>query len=360
MKKYLVVAVSFCVLTIGVCISSVRAGNLPVSEEHPGQAVNESKVAARYVLNTDIELQQTEVPSETPSVKEPVQPAEEEHAGEKAKESIAPVQGAVEKGVGLEKPEVSVEAPSAKEQAQPAEEHIGEKASEGKIPAEGTVNKEITLEQPEVPSETPSVKDPIEPFNRAMFTFNDKVYHYFFKPIYTGYNSTIPERARVSVRDFYTNIQMPIRFFNCLFQAQFNGAGTEMVRFVINSTMGVGGFWDPAKSKFHIEKQDRDFGQTLGKHKMKPGIYIVWPFVGPSNVRDTAGYAGDAVLNPLTWISVFFLAPIESLGNYTYYNVNEFSVDKGSAYENITKPAIDPYIALQDAYIQNRAKKMKQ
>lgn len=208
--------------------------------------------------------------------------------------------------------------------------------------------------------EIPLVKDTLQPFNRAMFAFNDKAFHYFFKPIYTGYNSMIPVQARISVRNFYTNIRMPVRFFNCLFQSNFKGAGTEMLRFVINSTVGVAGFLDPARSKFHLEKQERDFGQTLGKYKMKSGTYIVWPFIGPSNTRDTIGLVGDTALDPLTWVSYFFLKPIESMGNYTYESVNDLSVDTGETYESVTKPAIDPYIALQDAYLQNRVKRIKE
>lgn len=247
----------------------------------------------------------------------------------------------------------------------PAQEgSSGETGSNGKFSDKDTANKDEEAEQTEaeeaeMEQEIPPIKDAFPTFNRAMFTFNDKAFHYFFKPVYTGYNSMIPEKARVSVRNFYTNIKMPVRFFNCLFQANFKGAGTEMTRFVINSTVGVAGFLDPAKSKFHIEKQDRDFGQTLGKYKMEPGTYIVWPFIGPSNKRDTIGLLGDAALNPLTWVSYFFLTPIESMGNYTYDTVNDASIDKGNTYESITKPAIDPYIAIQDAYTQNRMKKIK-
>jgi phospholipid-binding lipoprotein MlaA len=237
----------------------------------------------------------------------------------------------------------------------------------GEVHDKDTANKGEEREQAEIEAEEeyqgpeiPPIKDSFPAFNRAMFTFNDKVFHYFLKPIYTGYNSMVPEKARVSVRNFYTNIKMPVRFFNCLFQAHFKGAGTEVLRFVINSTVGVAGFFDPAKSRFHLEKQDRDFGQTLGKYKMKPGTYIVWPFIGPSNVRDTVGLLGDGALNPLTWVSYFFLTPIESLGNYSYDTVNDVSIDKGNTYESITKPAIDPYIALQDAYTQNRMKKIKE
>lgn len=246
-----------------------------------------------------------------------------------------------------------------------SEELADEKLSEDSVSDKDIAVTDTEAESDEtgqygMEAETPLGKDTLQPFNRAMFAFNDKAFHYFFKPIYTGYNSMIPVQARVSVRNFYTNIRMPVRFFNCLFQSNFKGAGTEMLRFVINSTVGVAGFLDPAKSKFHLEKQERDFGQTLGKYKMESGTYIVWPFLGPSNTRDTIGLVGDTVLDPLTWISWFFLKPIEGVGNYTYESVNKLSIDTGDTYESVTKPAIDPYTALQDAYLQNRMKRIKE
>lgn len=246
-----------------------------------------------------------------------------------------------------------------------SEELADEKLSEDSVSDKDIAVTDTETESDEtgqygMEAETPLVKDTLQPFNRAMFAFNDKAFHYFFKPIYTGYNSMIPVQARVSVRNFYTNIRMPVRFFNCLFQSNFKGAGTEMLRFVINSTVGVAGFLDPAKSKFHLEKQERDFGQTLGKYKMESGTYIVWPFLGPSNTRDTIGLVGDTVLDPLTWVSWFFLKPIEGVGNYTYESVNKLSIDTGDTYESVTKPAIDPYTALQDAYLQNRMKRIKE
>jgi len=204
------------------------------------------------------------------------------------------------------------------------------------------------------------IKDPIQSYNRAIFVFNDKAYYYFFKPVYRGYRKVVPEKARVSIRNFYTNIKTPVRLFNCLFQGKFKKAGTEGLRFLINSTVGVGGLFDPAKSQFHLKRHDEDTGQTLAKHKVKSGIYIVWPFLGPSTVRDTAGLAGDAALNPVTWVTYFFLAPIEGFGINAHDTVNDTSLEAGDTYEKITKPAVDPYIALLDAYIQNRNKKIRE
>jgi len=288
------------VFTISVCKASVRAESSPVSEGQPTEIPQEEKTPVINKANEDGELKHTVSAGQSDNTRK-----------------------------------------------------------EDTTPADTTQEDEEPINN-DVQEEPPLVKDPLQPYNRAIFTFNDKAYHYFIKPIYTGYNSMIPEKARVSVRNFFTNVKMPVRFFNCLFQGEFKGAGTELARFVINSTVGVAGFFDPAKSKFNLAKQERDFGQTLAKHKMNSGVYIVWPFLGPSTVRDTVGLAGDAALNPLGWISYFFLTPLEGFGNYSYDTVNDLSIDKGTTYENVTKPAIDPYIALQDAYVQNRIKKIKE
>lgn len=209
-------------------------------------------------------------------------------------------------------------------------------------------------------TESPSVKDSLPSFNRAMFNVNDKIYYYGLKPAYKGYNYIIPEKARVSVRNFFTNLKMPVRFLNCLFQAKFSNAGIEMSRFLINSTVGLAGFFDPAKSQFNLEMHDADFGQTLAKYKVASGSYLNLPIIGPSTVRDMVGYVGDLALSPTSWISFFFLTPIESVGRGAYETVNDVSIDKGTTYESITVDAVDPYIALQDAYIQNRNKKNKE
>lgn len=222
----------------------------------------------------------------------------------------------------------------------------------------GDANINPATENEEEKIET--VKDSIPAFNKAMFAFNDKVYYYFFKPIYTGYNFILPSPARKGVSNFFTNLKMPVRFFNCLFQGKPKGAGTEIIRFVINSTIGVGGLWDPSKSLFNINKQDRDFGQTLGKGGVKSGTYIVLPFIGPSNTRDMSGLALDTALNPLSWVSFLFLTPVESVGNYSLQGVNDLSLDTGETYESVTRKAVDPYSALRQAYTEYREKKVRE
>ena len=234
-----------------------------------------------------------------------------------------------------------------------------ETVGDEKGPAPDSFDEDEEFEDVDVELETTFVKDPIRKYNRAIFGFNDKLYFYVMKPAYKGYNKAVPEKARLSVRKFFSNIRMPVRFFNCLFQGKFKGAGTELARLVINTTIGLGGLFDPAKSQFNLEKQDEDFGQTLGKHGMGSNYFIEWPFLGPSNARDTIGFVGDVALDPLTLLT-FFVSPFASIGAKSYDTFNEVSIDRGEAYENIVEPAIDPYIALQDAYTQNRIKKIKE
>jgi len=201
------------------------------------------------------------------------------------------------------------------------------------------------------------VKDSLPSYNRAVFTFNDKLFYYFFRPLSKGWG-VVPEVARTGVRNFFTNVRMPGRFFNCLFQGKFKGAGTELTRLIINSTIGGAGFSDPAKKYFHLDIQDEDFGQTLGSYDVGTGSYLELPFIGPSNVRDAFGLLIDTALDPVTLLT--FVSPYATLGTKGFIAINDISIDKGDTYEGLVEQAIDPYIAIQDAYTQNRAKKVKE
>jgi len=222
---------------------------------------------------------------------------------------------------------------------------------------DGAVEAPVENSPPEPsPSEesAETIADPLEPVNRAFFHFNDKLYFWVLKPVATGYKTIIPEDARVGVRNFFSNFTTPIRLVNCLLQAKFKGAGNETVRFLLNTTFGLAGFLDPAKKEFKIEKQDEDFGQTLGVWGIGPAFYIVWPILGPSSLRDTVGYVGDLFLDPRTYIftrPIFYVVrPIEL--------VNEASLTLGD-YEGLKKAALDPYIALREASHQFRKNKIK-
>ena len=206
--------------------------------------------------------------------------------------------------------------------------------------------------------EGPTIADPIEPWNRAMYHFNDKFYFWLLKPVGQGYKYVIPETFRIIFSNFYENIMMPIRFVNNLLQGKPDYAGRELARFVINSTVGVAGFRDCARDCFGIEGRKADLGQTLGKYGIGSGFYIVWPILGPSNPRDTIGWVGDHFLKPTTYLSSDLLDP-GTIALTAHEEVNDFSFHIGD-YETLKGAAIDPYIAIRDAYVQYRKKLIEQ
>jgi len=201
-----------------------------------------------------------------------------------------------------------------------------------------------------------TIADPLEPVNRAFFQFNDRFYFWILKPVASGYKAVVPEDARVGVRNFFSNVATPIRLVNCLLQAKFECSGKEALRFLVNSTFGLAGFLDTAKKEFHIEKQEKDLGTTLGFWGIRPAFYINWPILGPSSLRDTVGYVGDLFLDPTNYLITSI--PI-NLAVKSYNQVNETSLTLGE-YEDLKKAAIDPYIALKDAYHQYRQNKIKE
>jgi phospholipid-binding lipoprotein MlaA len=201
----------------------------------------------------------------------------------------------------------------------------------------------------------PTIADPIEPFNRALFVFNDKAYFWVIKPVAQGYRAVVPELMRISVRNFFSNLAMPIRFVNNLLQGKIRNSGVELLRFAINTTAGIGGLFDPAKNDFHISPRDEDLGQTFGKYGLGHGLYIVLPLLGPSSLRDAIGLAGDAFLDP-----VYYVGDTEIMvGAKVLKTENAVSLRIGE-YEDLIKSAIDPYVAVRDAYTQYRAEKVKE
>ena len=197
--------------------------------------------------------------------------------------------------------------------------------------------------------------DPLEPLNRAFFHFNDKFYFWLMKPVATGYKAVVPQTVRVGVKNFFYNLAFPIRFVNCLLQAKFQGAGTELARFSVNSTVGLAGFLDVAEQDLGIDEREEDFGQTLGVYGLGPGIYIFWPLLGPSSLTDTVGLVGDAFVDPLYYLS----ETKYTIGAKAYDLTNSFSLDLGEDYKDL-KRMVDPYVAWRDAYYQTRRKKIKE
>ncbi|MDY6790973.1 MAG: MlaA family lipoprotein [Thermodesulfobacteriota bacterium] len=199
-----------------------------------------------------------------------------------------------------------------------------------------------------------TVADPLSLWNRAMHHFNDKLYFWFLKPVAKGYRAIVPGVVRTGVRNFFSNIFTPIRLTSCVLQGKVNAGGTELVRFAVNSTVGILGFGDPAQKYFNLDISDEDLGQTLGAYGIGNGFYLVWPVLGPSTLRDSVGMVGDRFLNPITYVK-----PIEaSVAIWSFDKINETSLHIGD-WESIKEAAIEPYEAFRDAYIQYRNNKVK-
>jgi phospholipid-binding lipoprotein MlaA len=212
-----------------------------------------------------------------------------------------------------------------------------------------TFDEDFDLLEEELEEQAIEIADPLEGFNRVMYGFNDVFY------VYVGgtYKAVVPEPARIGIRNFFYNISTPVRFVNCLLQGKGNDAGKELDRFVINTTIGVLGFGDPARDKYGLERKDEDLGQTLAVHGVDNGFYLVLPLAGPSTLRDAGGKVGDLFLKPLFYLD----STCVKAGIYTFRQVNlgSFYVED---YETLKASAVDPYIAMREAYIQYRKKQI--
>ncbi len=226
-------------------------------------------------------------------------------------------------------------------------------------PAEKAVeapSDETAVGPAEETQEEGGIVDPLEPWNRAMFTFNDRLYFWVLKPTAKLYNFFIPEWGRIRVRNVVHNVATPIRFANAVLQLKFHVAAAELGRFVANTLGGVGGMFEVVKDNPQIGTSDRDLGQTLGKYGIPDGFFIIWPFLGPSSFRDSIGMAGDSFVTPEDYITPLFW---DSVGVQAYERLNDASLKIGD-YEDFKESAIDPYIAMKDAYYQYRKSKVKE
>jgi phospholipid-binding lipoprotein MlaA len=210
----------------------------------------------------------------------------------------------------------------------------------------GDVNAEQTNQ-----IEPLNIADPIEPWNRLMYHFNDKFYFWLVKPVTQGYKVVVPQDFRGLIGNAFDNIAAPVRIVNNLLQLKVGRAGTELARFIVNSTVGVGGLRDCAGGCFGIKQHDEDLGQTFGYYGLGHGFYIVWPVIGPSSARDSVGRFGDMWLRPLNYIR-----PLEAWAAvWSEEKVNDLSFRIGD-YEALKGAAVDPYVAMRDAYQQYRKK----
>jgi phospholipid-binding lipoprotein MlaA len=187
--------------------------------------------------------------------------------------------------------------------------------------------------------------DPWEGFNRKVFVFNDTFDRYLLKPLARGYMVVMPDWADRGLYNFFGNLTEPRVIVNGLLQGKFRQAGSDGLRFVLNSTVGLLGFIDVA-SRFDLRKHDEDFGQSLGVWGLSSGPYLVLPLLGPSTVRDGVGLAPDFMLDPIARIDE----------DETRYAVIGFKAVIVRAHLLSSEKLIsgDRYLFIRDAYLQNR------
>jgi len=198
-----------------------------------------------------------------------------------------------------------------------------------------------------------NVADPIEPVNRAVFTFNDKVYTWVLNPVATGYSKVLPADIRGCIGNFFYNLGEPVRSVNCLLQGRFRDSGRALSRFALNTTCGVFGLADPASREFAIAPVRATFGETFGVWGVGDGFYLVAPLLGPSTLRDFTGSVVDAYA-----MAAYYpwgddeISPAVLFGVNT---VNRTSLHLGE-YEDLKSMSFDPYVAFRNGYFQMRNK----
>ncbi|MFT5726777.1 MAG: phospholipid-binding lipoprotein MlaA [Desulforhopalus sp.] len=195
-----------------------------------------------------------------------------------------------------------------------------------------------------------SISDPLEPLNRVFFTFNDKVYEWVLSPLTDGYIWALPRDLRESFGNFFYNLAAPVRFVNSILQGELRQSGVVLSRFLINSTLGVYGLVDIANLEFDIKPRKADFGQTLGRWGVGGGVYICWPVVGPSSIRDSVGLFVDAYTHPIPY---FHESRVLDISYYTSNKVNTLSLNP-DIYDDLKRFSLDPYIASRQAYYDYR------
>jgi phospholipid-binding lipoprotein MlaA len=191
-------------------------------------------------------------------------------------------------------------------------------------------------------------RDPLEPFNRGMYQFNDTVDRAVVKPVATVYRDVLPSPLRTGVTNFFANLQDAWSVVNNSLQLKGEAAGDSLMRFGVNTFLGLGGLLDIA-SEMKIERHTEDFGQTLGHWGVGAGPYLVLPLLGPSTLRDTAALPVDAQGNLVSGVS-----DVSTRNSLTALGLLNRRARLLEATSILDQVALDPYTFTRDAFLQRR------
>lgn len=199
--------------------------------------------------------------------------------------------------------------------------------------------------QPAAP--TDPERDPWEPFNRNMHAFNDALDRAVMKPVARGYDTVMPDPPQRGVRNFFHNLSWPVTFVNLILQGKVEESFEATGRFLMNSTIGLLGFFDVA-SRAGMPEYDEDFGQTMAVWGWKESRYLVVPLFGPFTVRDLGGRSFYGALHPVAYM-------VREHDEYRPLIVDLVSLRASLLpFDSDIEEATDPYVFVRDVYLQNR------
>lgn len=191
--------------------------------------------------------------------------------------------------------------------------------------------------------------DPLEPMNRVIFSFNEFLDVWVLQPKITFYKKVVPVEGRRAVSNVFRNLRMPVVFFNSVLQGDPENAFSALWTFMLNSTFGIAGVFDFAGTATNLQVHSEDFGQTLGSWGVGEGFYIVLPFLGPSNLRDTAGWMTDFTVDPYNLLqsdeAIIVRMVLEGL---------DLRYRADDAIADVYATSLDPYSTFRSAYKQRR------
>ena len=200
----------------------------------------------------------------------------------------------------------------------------------------------------------PATPDPWEPFNRRVFSVNDFLSRNILEPVGRGFAFVVPEFVRNAISRVFVNVRTPGVMLNNLLQGKPRAAGIDLARFLMNTSIGLGGLLGDPAASIGLEAHDEDFGQTFGVWGIPPGPYLVLPLLGPSSPRDAVGRAGDAATTPYGW----FIPLWASAAIFAVDTTTEFSFIADDIREE-RAAAFDWYAAVRNAYVSRRENQVR-
>jgi phospholipid-binding lipoprotein MlaA len=230
----------------------------------------------------------------------------------------------------------------------------------GGAPDDGASAMPMIAQTERAPADKPEPEgeeeyDPFEKFNELMFDVNRQLDRFVLKPVAQVYRVIVPEPFEILIANVFDNAAFVPRAGNSLLQAKWGGAARELGRFLINSTLGIGGLFDAAKY-WGIEKSREDFGQTLGVWGFPPGPYLVLPLMEPMTIRDGIGRGVDAAMNPLTWVGPTWWM---SLAMRAVDMVNDRALNL-ELFQGLEESVVDLYSAVRNGYLRRREQMIKE